>query len=147
MSRSIRSVRVLVAALTCGAVAGIGVVTTIGPAGGAAPTTEPPTSAEGPTTSGMPAFADGEDARLAAEELIGAYIQSEFDVEVTDAACSVPASGEVGAEFACYGLKPGNLVIALRATIGPQRLVELSLLVDQPAPTTTTATPDATTAG
>ena len=39
-------------------------------------------------------------------------------------------------EFTCYGLKPGNLVIALRATVGPQRLIELELLVDQ-QPTTT----------
>lgn len=147
MSRSIRRVRVVVAALTCGAVAGIGVLTTMGPAGGAAPTTEPATSLDA-TTTGVPAFADGEDARLAAEELIGAYIESEFGVQVADAACSVPASGEVGAEFACYGLKPGDLVIALRATIGPQRLVELNLLVDQPAPTTTTPDADSpTTAG
>ncbi len=75
----------------------------------------------------------------AAEELIGAYIESEFDVEVTDAACSVPATGDVGDEFACYGLKPGNLVIALRATVGEQRLIELELLVDQSATTTTSA--------
>ena len=52
----------------------------------------------------------------------------------------MPPSGDVGDEFACYGLKPGNLVIALRATVGPQRLVELELLVDQPAPTTTVDT-------
>ena len=86
----------------------------------------------------VPAFADGEDARHAAEELIGAYIESEFGVVVTDAACSVPPDGDVGEEFACYALKPGNLVIALRATIGPQRLVELDLLVNQ-TPTTTTS--------
>ena len=54
------------------------------------------------TTTGVPAFADGEDARHAAEELIGAYIESEFGVAVTDAACSVPPSGDVGDEFACY---------------------------------------------
>ena len=65
-------------------------LTTIGPAGGAAPTTEPATSLDGSSTTGVPAFADGEDARLAAEELIGTYIESEFGVTVTDAACSVP---------------------------------------------------------
>jgi hypothetical protein len=105
--------------MTCGAIAGIGVLTTIAAAGGEAPTTEPASTAEGSTTSGVPAFADGEDARHAAEELIGTYIESEFGVVVTDAACSVPTGGDVGEEFACYALKPGNLVIALRATIGP----------------------------
>ena len=140
MSRSSRRVRVAVAALICGAVAGITMLTTIGPARGAAPTTEPATSLDGSTTPGVPAFADGEDARLAAEELIGTYIESEFGVTVTDAACSVPESGDVGSTFTCYGLKPTDLVIALRATVGPQRLIELSLLVDQPAPTTTEST-------
>jgi hypothetical protein len=129
---------VLVAALTCGGVVGVGLLAAIAPAGGAGPTTEPATSAEGPTTTTFPAFADGEEARLAAEELITAYIESEFGVSVTDAACSVPASGAVDEQFACYALKPGDLVIALRATVGPQRLIELDLLVDQ-APTTTSA--------
>ena len=146
MGRSISRVRVAVVALTCGGVAGLAVLTTIGPAGGAAPTTEPASTVEGPTTSAVPAFTDGEDARHAAEELIGAYIESEFGVAVSDAACSVPASGDVGEQFACYALKPANLVIALRATVGPQRLVELDLLVNQ-APTTTSPAATDTSAG
>jgi hypothetical protein len=141
MSPPVRRARVVVATLACGAIAGIVAVTAIAAAGGVE-TTEPPSTIEasGPTTTGVPAFADGEDARHAAEELLGAYIQSEFGVTVADAACSVPPSGEVGSEFACYGLKPGDLVIALRATVGPQRLIELELLVDQQPTTTTSAT-------
>jgi hypothetical protein len=141
MSPPVRRARVVVATLACGAIAGIVAVTAIASAGGIE-TTEPPSSIEAsdPATTGVPAFADGEDARHAAEELLGAYIQSEFGVTVADAACSVPPSGEVGSEFACYGLKPGGLVIALRATVGPQRLIELELLVDQQPTTTTSAT-------
>ena len=145
MSPPVRRARVVVATLACGAIAGIAAATAIASAGGVE-TTEPPATIEANTTatSGLPAFADGEEARQAAEELLGAYIQSEFGVTIADAACSVPPSGEVGSEFACYGLKPGDLVIALRATVGPQRLVELELLVDQQATTTTSP---ATTAG
>jgi hypothetical protein len=139
MSGSTRRGRVAVGALTCGAVAGISVLAAIAQAGGSVPPTDPDSTIEGSSTTGIPAFTDGEDARRAAEELIGAYIESEFGVEVTDAACSVPATGDVGDEFACYGLKPGNLVIALRATVGEQRLIELELLVDQSATTTTSA--------
>jgi hypothetical protein len=141
MSPPVRRSRVVVATLACGAIAGIVAVTAIASAGGVE-TTEPPSTIEpsGPTTTGVPAFADGEDARHAAEELLGAYIQSEFGVTVTDTACSVPPSGDVGSQFACYGLKPDALVIALRATVGPQRLIELELLVDQRPTTTTTAT-------
>jgi hypothetical protein len=145
MSPPVRRARVVVATLVGAAIAGIVAVTAIASAGGIE-TTEPPSTIEssGPTTTGVPAFADGEDARHAAEELLGAYIESEFGVTVADAACSVPPSGEVGSAFACYGLKPGDLVIALRATVGPQRLIELELLVDQQPTTTTSAT--ATTA-
>ena len=49
------------------------------------------------------------------------------------AATSAPSSR-------CYALKPDDLVIALRATIGPQRLVELELLLDEQTTTTTTTT-------
>ena len=105
---------------------------------GSVPPTEPGSTVEASTTSGVPEFVDGEDARQAAEELIGTYIETEFGVAVTDAACSVPPDGAVGDEFACYALKPGELVIALRATVGEQRLIELELLVDQ-QPTTTTS--------
>ena len=111
---------------------------------GSVPPTEPPSTAEA-STSGVPEFVDGEDARQAAEELIGTYIETEFGVAVTDAACSVPPDGAVGDEFACYALKPGELVIALRATIGERRLIELELLVDQ-QPTTTTTSPAQITA-
>jgi hypothetical protein len=130
--------------LACGAVAGFAAVTAFASAG-SVDTSVPLATIDASTTTEVPTFADGEEARQAAEELIGAYIESEFDVSVTDAACSVPPSGEVGSEFACYGLKPGNLVIALRATVAPQRLVELELLVDQ-QPTTTTSAASATTA-
>ena len=136
MNRPSRRLRGTVVALTCGGLAGLVALTAIASAAGPDPTTTPASSLEEPTTTGVPAFADGEDARLAAEELIGTYIESEFGVEVTDAACSVPASGAVGDQFTCYGLKAGDLVIALRATVGPQRLIELQLLVDQ-QPTTT----------
>ena len=123
-------------ALTCGAIAGISVLAAIAQAG-SVPPSEPGSTVDESTTIGIPAFADGEDARHAAEELLGVYIETEFGVAVTDAACSVPASGDVGDQFACYALKPGNLVIALRATVGEQRLIELELLVNQPATTTT----------
>jgi hypothetical protein len=146
MSPPARRARVVVAALACGVVAGIAAVTAIASAGGV-DTTVPPVTTDARTamSTDVSAFVDGEEARHAAEELIGAYIESEFGVTVADAACSVPPSGEVGSEFACYGLKPGNLVIALRATVGPQRLVELELLVDQQSTTTTSPAP-ATTA-
>ena len=131
-------------ALTCGAIAGVSVLAAIAQAE-SVPSTEPGSTIEGSTTSGVPAFADGEDARHAAEELLGTYIETEFAVTVTDAACSVPASGAVGDQFVCYGLKPGDLVIALRATVGEQRLIELELLVDQQATTTTAPQDSATT--
>jgi hypothetical protein len=94
----------------------------------------------GPTTSGVPAFSDGEDARAAAEDLIATYIATEYGEAVTDAACSVPETGSVGEQFACYALKPGDLVIALRATVAEERLIELTLILDQTATTTTAAT-------
>jgi hypothetical protein len=147
MSRSIRRVRLVTAVVTCIGVAGFALVATIAPAGGAAPTTEPASTVEDSTTSGVPAFTDGADARLAAEELIGAYIESQFGVAVSDAACSVPATGAVGDEFVCYALKPDNLVIALRASVGPQRLIELELLFDQPPATTAPAGQDTATTG
>jgi hypothetical protein len=150
MSRSIRSVRATVAASAGAGAIGIVLFTAVAPAGGSSPTSEPSgataveTSGLESTASGPPAFVDGQDARLAAEELLGTYIESEFGYTVTDAACSAPATGEVGEQFTCYALKPESLVIALRATIGSQRLVELELLVDQ-LPTTTTTAPAATT--
>jgi hypothetical protein len=107
--------------------------------------TSPVESTAGTTTTTEPGFVDGEDARLAAEGLIAAYIQSEFGTTVTDVACSVPPTGDAGERFVCYALQPNDLVIALRATIGEDRLIELELLFDQTAPTTTATT--ATTAG
>jgi hypothetical protein len=127
---------------------------------GAAPTTEvASTSADAPTTTGgltttplvsvsttQPAptttidgFATGAAASAAAEELLVGYIASQHDVEVTDPACSEPASGAVGETFACYSLKSGDLVIALRATIGEERLITLELITNQVATTTTVA--------
>ena len=97
MSPPVRRARVVAATLACGAFAGIVAATAIASAGGVE-TTEPPATIEASATatSGVPAFADGEEARQAAEELLGAYIESEFGVTVADAACSVPPSGEVG---------------------------------------------------
>ena len=76
-------------ALTCGAIAGISVLAAIAQAG-SVPPSEPGSTVDESTTTGIPAFADGEDARHAAEELLGVYIETEFGVAVTDAACSVP---------------------------------------------------------
>jgi hypothetical protein len=137
MTRSNRRVTAAAVALTCCGIAGIAAATAAAPGGQAAPTSDPESTLSGPTTTGIPAFVDGEDARLAAEELIPAYIESEFGASVTDAACSVPERGDVGDEFACYALKPDELVIALRATIAARRLIELDLIYNQPPPTTT----------
>ena len=147
--------------LPAAAVAGLVAVATgdSGSSPAAAPTTTAAaTTAPGATTattatpadSGAPAttivgFVDADEARTAAEGLIPSYIQSQYDLDVTDAACSKPATGEAGERFVCYALKPGDLVIALRATIGDERLVELTLITNQ-QPTTTTQ-PVATTAG
>jgi hypothetical protein len=92
----------------------------------------PPTTIDG--------FATGADASAAAEGLLTGYIASQHGVDVTDPACSEPASGAVGETFACYALKPGDLVIALRATIGEERLITLELITNQEPTTTTTTT-------
>jgi hypothetical protein len=151
MSRSIRPVRVVTAGLTCAGLVAIGVVATIDSTAGTARPTTPESTVDGSTTTGIPAFSDGEDARHAAEELLATYIESELGFAVTDSACSVPPTGDVGDEFACYALKSDDLVVALRATVGPQRLIELELLLDQTAPTTTSTTsttsPPSTSAG
>lgn len=111
----------------------------------ASTTTTPHAGSEAPTTM-VVGFADGDEARTAAEGLIPSYIQSQYQLDVTDAACSKPATGDAGQQFVCYALKPGDLVIALRATIGDERLVDLTLITDQ-QPTTTTTEPVATTTG
>jgi hypothetical protein len=151
MIRSNGPFRVAAAGLTCAGLVAIGLVATTDPAAGTAPPTAPESTVDGTTTTGIPALADGEDARLAAEELLATYIRSELGFAVTDAACSVPSTGEVGEAFACYALKTNDLVVALRATVGPQRLIELELLLDQTAPTTTSTTsttaPPPTSAG
>jgi hypothetical protein len=140
MSGSSRPARLVAAAAICLGVAGAaGVAWAATTEPGGAPSSSDPESTLGvSTTSGPPAFTDGQDARAAAEELLGAYVESEYGVAVTDAACSVPPTGAVGDQFVCYALQPGALVIALRATVGEQRLIGLELLFDQP-PTTTTA--------
>jgi hypothetical protein len=129
---------------------------------GAAPTTslaessEPSTSTSGPeepapsggdtststsststSTTVNPGFVDGQAASMAAEQLLVPYIASEQSAEVTEPACSQPPTGAVGETFACYALKPGDLVIALRATIGEDRLITLELITDQVATTST----------
>ena len=97
------------------------------------------------TTTTIDGFASGAAASAAAEDLLVGYIQSQHDVEVTDPACSEPASGAVGETFACYALKSGDLVIALRATIGEERLITLELITNQVATTTTVAETSETT--
>jgi hypothetical protein len=93
------------------------------------------------TTTTHPAgFIDAAEARDAAQGLVSAYIDSRFDAAVVDPACSLPTTGAVGDEFVCYALRPGDLVIALRATIGDDRVITLALITDQGAPTTTTTT-------
>ena len=93
------------------------------------------------TTTTHPAgFVDSAEARDAAQTLVPMYIQKEYGAAVTDAACSLPPTGAVGDEFVCYALRQGDLVIALRATIGDQQLITLALITDQGAPTTTTTT-------
>lgn len=77
---------------------------------------------------------------MAAEQLLTPYIASQHLAEVTEPACSQPPTGAVGETFACYALKPEDLVIALRATIGEERLISLELITDQLAPSTTTST-------
>lgn len=107
--------------------------------------------ASGPATSTSttvnPGFVDGAAASAAAEQLLTPYIASQHLAEVTEPACSEPASGEVGETFACYALKPGDLVIALRATIGSDRLISLELITDQMATTTTASTTTTTLEG
>ncbi len=108
------------------------------------PTTEPV-----PTTENS-GFADAAAASLAAEHLLVPYVASEYLVSVTDPACSVPSTGAIGETFACYALKPDDLVIALRATIGEDRLISLVLIsnesppIESSVPTTATATTIAT---
>src|SRR6266508_5523703 len=106
----------------------------------AAPTSlvEGTTTTEPVPTTANSGFADGAAASLAAEQLLTPYIASEHLVDVTDPACSVPATGAIGETFACYALKPGDLVIALRATIGEDRLISLELITDQSEPVEST---------
>ena len=98
---------------------------------------EPSTAA--PTTT-VPHFASGAAASTAAVGLIRPYIESQFDIDVGDVACSEPDSGDEGAEFVCYGLKPDELVIALRATVAAEKVITLDLITNQlppPAPEST----------
>jgi hypothetical protein len=109
----------------------------------AAPTSapaDPAASASEAPTSTEPRFPDGSAARVAAVGLIGSYLESQMGITITDAACSEPPTGAAGETFVCYGLKPNNLVIALRATIGAERLIALDVITDQ-QPTTTTVAP------
>lgn len=94
------------------------------------------TTSAAPTTTN-PGFTSGVAASAAAEDLLLGYIASQHGVQATEPACSEPSSGAVGEVFACYALKPGDLVIALRATIGEERLVTLELITEQVATTTT----------
>ena len=122
--------------------------TTVAPAAAPTTATSPTTIGGGSTsttvartTTTHPAgFVDSAEARDAAQTLVPMYIQKEYGAAVTDAACSLPPTGAVGDEFVCYALRQGDLVIALRATIGDQQVITLALITDQGAPTTTTTT-------
>ena len=157
MSRATRTVTAATAASLALLVAGlVAIGSMVRPGIGAAPpttaqpataasvaiTAAPESSVESTTTDS--GFADGAAASLVAEELLPGYIESQHRVEVTDPACSEPPTGAVGETFACYALKPGDLVIALRATIGEERLLTLELITNQ-NPTTTTTEPAADT--
>lgn len=167
-----RPARLLLVALTGLLVAVVGALLVVsslrspaapvtGLAAGTATTTVAPaaTTAAAPVTTvaatTVPAttvaqFADGLAARTAAEGLIGPWLLSQREVEVTDVACSAPPTGAAGEQFVCYGLKPGDLVIALRATIAAERLINLELIADQQPTTTappTTAAPATSAAG
>jgi hypothetical protein len=132
------------------------VATTAAPATAAATSTSAsPTTIGGGTTSSAlaatttthpPGFIDAAEARDSAQSLVSAYIESQFGATVTDAACSLPPTGAVGDHFVCYALRPGDLVIALRATIGDDQLITLALITDEGAPTTTTTAAPTTTA-
>lgn len=113
-----------------------------------APGTPPPS---GPTTSTTAApdaaptttilqFADGETASNAAESLIAPYLQSEYAESVTDVACSTPATGAEGEQFVCYALKPGDLVIAMRASIGAELVISLQEIANE-VPVTSSEVP------
>lgn len=142
MSRSSARASAAAIAIACLGVAGLAILPAAVSSPAAAPTSvvdTATTESTVPTTTGVPAFADGEEARAAAEDLIASYIASEYGETVTNEACSVPPTGAVGEEFACYALKSGDLVIALRATVAEDRLIELELILDQTEATTTTS--------
>jgi hypothetical protein len=148
MTRQRRIVLIAAGALVCAGAAAVAVVATAVEPPGAAPnvavqsteSTLANTATTGEPATTIPEFSDGDDARLAAENLIASYIDSQFEATVSDVACSVPDTGDVGEDFVCYALKQGDLVIVLRATIEPDRLLELELILDQTEPLTTSAT-------
>lgn len=108
-------------------------------------TIEAPPTSPGPATTENPGFDTGAEASLAAEQLLAGFVESEFDVVITEPACSTPPTGAVGETFVCFGLKPDELVIALRASIGEEQLVSLELITNQQPTTTTTTAPPAVT--
>ena len=109
-------------------------VPTTAPATTEPATTAAPTSAEAPTSSTP--LVDAATVSLAAESLIAPYIESQYSLAVTDVACSTPATGDEGEQFVCYALRPEDFVIALRATIGGDQVVALSLITDLAPPAT-----------
>ena len=160
MSRASRSVTAATAASLCLLAGGLVAINDSSPASpGAAPSTSDPGVAttvptssmdSGPTSEPVPTtensgFIDAAAASLAAEHLLVPYVASQYLVTVTDPACSVPSTGAIGETFACYALKPDDLVIALRATIGEDRLISLVLITNQPAPVESSI-PETTTA-
>jgi len=94
---------------------------------------------EAPATTAAP-FPDAATASLAAESLIAPYIQSQYALAVTDVACSNPPTGAQGEQFVCYALQPGDLVVALRATIDADSVIDLTPITPV-GPTTTEPVP------
>src|SRR5690606_7826230 len=89
-----------------------------------------------PSSGTETAGSDPASVSLAAESLIAPYIESQYALTVTDVACSTPEAAAEGDQFVCYALRPGDQVVALRATIGADQVVSLSLITDLTPPTT-----------
>lgn len=154
MSRATRSVTAATAASLCLLVGGLVAISGTAPTSPAAVpsttdadamTSAPAAPADrepvesGPTTEPAPTtensgFVGAAAASMAAEHLLVPYVTSQFLVTVSDPACSEPTTGAIGETFACYALKPDDLVIALRATIGEERLISLELITNQSEP-------------
>lgn len=136
--RSHRRSRV-VGGLALGAAIAISVVASAaagraGTAGTATVPTTPITAAPQPTTTTPTTFTSPADASNTALSVVAAYAERTLGTPVTDPACSRPPSAAAGAQFVCYGTKPGPSLVSLRVTIGEGRDLSFAVEVDQPSP-------------